>query len=534
MGLMILGAFPVPAVAPSMVEEVPRTDLHWTQYHRYDNITQQLRDLDSRYPDLVKLESMGKSWHQRDLWVLKISDMADMDDPEEPDVLVVGPHHGNEYIGVEVVWLVINYLLENYQVDPRVTWLVDNREIWVVPFMNPDAHDYNFESGQSFRKNLRDNDGDMATVRDNSFGVDLNRNYPFHWDSLHDGDITGGNSRFSRRSSMYAGPKDNYDDDGDSILTFINRGLRVDEDWVDNLDNDGDGLVDEDPDGGFSEPETRALRDLIQRDPYRNNINFTVYVDFHSYSGLVLYPWGYTSQPCADAETLQLIGERMAELSNYTAMQGYDLYQTNGDSLDWIYGKEGILCYTVEIGKEQHVPPPEEIPYHTWNNLGSTLYLAEVAKDPRGVTEASQQWLAPEPYDGWNAQVRVSTMVPPEQLKEGAVSVHYRVGDGPYSTIKMYRGPDGYYSTSIYPDQKGTMEYFFTAETLSGNQLSYPGPVETIDVEVTSEFVSSQGISMGLLALSMLFFLGLIWGGFAFTVQMAIRADRKKKAAGVI
>jgi carboxypeptidase T len=119
----------------------------------------------------------------------------------------------------------------------------------------------------------------------------------------------------------------------------------------------------------FSEPESIALRDLVKRE------QITHHVDFHTYSQLVLYPWGYTRTPAPDRARFAAIGDRMASAifathrNAYKLIQSSELYPAGGTMSDWMYGEAGAQSFTIELrpgewpgrGRGGFAPPPEEI-----------------------------------------------------------------------------------------------------------------------------------------------------------------------------
>lgn len=126
------------------------------EYHSYSELTSDLAAWAAGYPSITELVSIGSSYEGRDIWALKISDNPGLEECE-PEVQWIGGHHGNETISVEVCYYAALHLLENYGTDPWVTWLVNEREIWVIPLLNPDGH--------------------VAGSRYNAQGEDLNRDY---------------------------------------------------------------------------------------------------------------------------------------------------------------------------------------------------------------------------------------------------------------------------------------------------------------------------------------------------------------------
>jgi hypothetical protein len=306
-------------------------------YHTYDEMLAALEQMALGYPDLTRLDTIGTTHEGRMIVTLKISDNADVDE-NEAEVLIAGCHHARELMSVDVPLMLAWYLLSNYGVSSFVTSMVDGREIWIAPMINPDGHVYvqNNHSGDWWnwwRKNRRDNG-------DGSFGVDLNRNYDYHW---------------------------GYDDAGSSPdpSSVLYRGPY-----------------------GFSEPETRAVRDFcVSRE-------FSVALSYHSYGELIIHPWGYAALYTDDHEMFTVLGDSLSRGNDYyvgcTATN--ILYPANGDSDDWMYGetssKNRIFSYTIELNSydEGGFAPPDSLIVPTFEKvLGLNLTLLGRADDPFSV-----------------------------------------------------------------------------------------------------------------------------------------------------
>jgi carboxypeptidase D len=128
-----------------------------TSYHTYETLTTDLHTIALTNPDLVRVVSAGQSVQGRELWIAKITDNPGVEE-DEPEVSYIAAMHGDEVVGKEMVFGLIQYLTENYGSDSRVTNLVDDTEIWIMPSMNPD--------------------GTAMGQRYNAHGVDLNRDFP--------------------------------------------------------------------------------------------------------------------------------------------------------------------------------------------------------------------------------------------------------------------------------------------------------------------------------------------------------------------
>lgn len=291
---------------------------------------------------------------------------------------------------------------EDYS-EQFITDLVNSREIYLIPMLNVDGNIYDrevfcpapaWESCPSggWRKNLRDNTFTGVTplpdlqerVDEDCDGVDLNRNYQFEWGaplgatgplipgtcSPAEGELDGSNN------DVYNGPVDDTDNDGDG---------QINEDHVDGKDDDADGVTDEDWWGGNSEPETKFIQDLTEMndDVGDGSSEFKATLTHHSYSELILYPWGHcTGCESPDHEQLKYHGAQMAEMTQYANMQSSDLYPTSGDFCDWHYGVHGSYCYTSEIGTAFH-QHEDDIDHIAVRNLGTGFYMAEIADSPR-------------------------------------------------------------------------------------------------------------------------------------------------------
>ncbi|MCW3130185.1 MAG: M14 family zinc carboxypeptidase [Methanophagales archaeon] len=300
-------------------------------YHSYSSLKTELQNLENNYTNIAKVYDIGDSWEKtqgiadRDILAIKISDNVTNEEGDEPDVLFMGGTHAREWISVEVPFYLAKYLVEHYSTDQKVKQLVDSREIWIVPLVNPDGLEYSRTDDRLWRKNRRDNG-------DGTFGVDPNRNFGYKW---------------GRQGSS-----------GDSASNTY-RGTAP-----------------------FSEPETQAIRKLV------STHNFSSSISYHSYSQLVLYPWGYTKDAPPHKTLLSKMAEDMAteikkvHVKNYTHEQASDLYITSGDSDDWLYGVHNIAAFTIELRPKTLaeggfvLPPNQIIP--TWEeNKPAALYLIE-------------------------------------------------------------------------------------------------------------------------------------------------------------
>ena len=210
------------------------------QYSTYAEMLAVLEELAFNYPSICRIYDIGDAeskeytWsnynQQYDLWAVRISDNPDFEEPE-PTIVYDGRHHAREPVATEMVLAVARHFCENYGTDPAITELVNTTEIWCVPMVNPDGHQWVEDIDPWWRKTLYDHDQDHHV--DDYEGIDPNRNYDWHWDPGYWSDQT------------YGGPYP------------------------------------------FRAPEVAAMRDL--HNAHRPAIN----PSYHSYGEVVLYPFGY-------------------------------------------------------------------------------------------------------------------------------------------------------------------------------------------------------------------------------------------------
>lgn len=133
----------------------------FVQFHDYNTTLLLVDSLRTAYPNLIKKFVYGYSLSGRQLYAVKISDNVWLDE-NEPEISFDGCHHGDEIMGAEVLILLMRDLCVKYGIDPQISNLVDGREIWIYPFVNPD--------------------GRQALTRTNNNGVDINRDWGYMWD----------------------------------------------------------------------------------------------------------------------------------------------------------------------------------------------------------------------------------------------------------------------------------------------------------------------------------------------------------------
>jgi carboxypeptidase T len=330
---------PSRAVAPSAAAgkaavgafDFPSAD---SRYHNYAEMTAAIDQRVAAYPNLVTKRVIGRSHQGREIVALKISDNVAADE-NEPEVLFTAHQHAREHLTVEMALYLLRELTEDYGTDSRVTNAVNGREIWLIPDVNPDGGEYDIATGtyRSWRKNRQPNAGSTAV------GTDLNRNWNYRW-----GCCGGSSGSFS---------SDTY------------RGRAAE-----------------------SAPEVKVVADFVRSRVVGGKQQIRTGIDFHTYSELVLWPYGYTYADTApgmtadDRNAFAAVGRKMAASNGYTPQQASDLYVTDGSIDDWLWGNQKIFGYTFELfpktaGAGGFYPPDEVIERETARNRDAVLQLLE-------------------------------------------------------------------------------------------------------------------------------------------------------------
>jgi hypothetical protein len=444
-----------------------RSEFGWKVFRSYDEaggIEDQLQAIGNNpaYEDFLELRDIGDSIQGRDILAIRMTeDPGSVALGTRPAVLYQGTTHAREWISTEVAMRLLKWFVnERSNGNPEVTSMLSDRELWFLPVVNPDGYEYTFTTERLWRKNLRDNDGHEAIT--SADGVDLNRNYPEHW---------------------------NYDDEGSNTQTSSEtyRGTAP-----------------------ASEPEVAADINLIE-----NMGDFRFAISYHSFGQLLLYTQGWqTLTPSADDPIyLALTGiDTDPAVPGFNPGVGADLYTTNGEFTDWAHGEAGVLAWTPELSEGckgcgfEFPDNGAKVRKEFENNLGFALNVARSATDP---DDPASHWgldtkglyLNLSTIDPWKTnwpqsdlRVPVSyggdSTQPVEVLAKkdvGPVTLHFRRNGGAESTLPTAPSPPGevyggnnaynvyyeYRRAQIPVSQGDTVEYWFSAGTESTEHVSF-------------------------------------------------------------
>jgi len=374
--------------------------LDWVHYHNYTEITTILFGLNDTYSNIVDVFSIGKSWCNRDIYCVRLTNEEVLE--SKPEVLFVGYHHAREQISAELPLYYVVDAVTNYGSEESATKLLNTREIYVIVALNIDGLDL-FESNDRQRKNARpidedddglfdedspedmngngfietlvnytdpynpefleyegiDNDGDGVNGEDWIGGIDLNRNYPVSWE----------NAASDPSLSVYRGPSP------------------------------------------FSEPETQAIRDLVLEH------NFTHAISFHSGTESIGYPWYYTTDPTPDEAKFVEIAQGLSNITGGTQYSSPNA--ANGIWDDWMYSEASVLALTCEIfGNWTWIDAVMETgPYPNTSWVGGVRWLFNPL--PSGIESVIQRWLPVFTYIAELARppdLAVSTIATPKSI----------------------------------------------------------------------------------------------------------------------
>jgi hypothetical protein len=426
------------------VDPQPRgTDPFFQEFRDLGEITTFLNDLVAAHPGLISRETIGQSIQGRAIEVFTIDGAGDAD--SKPSLVFNAGAHAREWIAPMTVLYQMRELLEGYGNDPAITELLDRVSFRVAPMMNPDGYLYTWSNERFWRKTRRNNG-------DGTFGVDWNRNFATGWG--------GPGADSSTDSDIYRGP------------------------------------------APFSEPETQALRDYSLSMP-----NGAFHIDFHAFSQLVLYPWGFTDSPIPEPD--RSIQRTLAEAYagtiasvtgfDYLPIPGHELYIASGIATDWHYDQAGMYSFTVELrpssgGLGGFDPAPSEILPCAQENYAAVLQLAQTVAD--GVASSFP--------DGAPATVQPDQATPVSieiipvfsgPLDASTATLYTRIGSsGAFTPSSMSASGNTYTADLPAAPCGGTIEYYATIDAQGGASYAVPSgaPASVFSVEVVASTIAFE------------------------------------------
>ncbi len=403
----------------------------WRSWDEPGGLRDELRDVAARNPQLAKLVTLGTTLQGREILALKLTQGArGVADGRRPAVLYSAAQHAREWIAPEVNRRLMHWFIERWRAnDAAVKRLLKDTELWFVLVANPDGYQYTFDHERLWRKNLRDNDGDGQIT--NSDGVDPNRNFPNHF---------------------------GYDEEGSSSIPSSGtyRGT-----------------------GPASEPETRALKGLLDR------IGFAFQVNYHSNGEWLLYAEGWQiATPSRDDPIYHALSgnlDRPAIAGYHPGLSSDVLYVTNGETTDYAHASTGALAWTPELAEGcpgcGFVFPDDEqlVQAEFERNLPFARSVAESAPDPDDPTsvlgietkpfylESDDPYKAGIPGASFTFEYSYGDPQPVQVLAKrslGDVTLRYRIngGDARSAPTSEFTGGERYEpSARYYREMRGVV-----------------------------------------------------------------------------
>lgn len=280
------------------------------------------------HSNMARRELIGKSIENRDMNVYTIHAPGAYNS-SKPALWINAAQHAREWLTPPTAIYSIEKFLTTYLTDPQVKRLLDAINIFYLPFTNPDGYVFTWTGNRMWRKNRRRN-------ANGSFGVDINRN----WRS----GFGGPGSSNVPSSETYRGPS------------------------------------------ALSEPESKCISDYLLRHP-----QIKAGYDVHSYSQLMLRPWGKSNTPAPDEPRLQALGKKMSDAIlavhrvPYRNIRSTELYPASGIMCDEFYEYHRMMGYTVELRPAGafgggFAPPPSQILPTAEENWKAIQILAEYVR----------------------------------------------------------------------------------------------------------------------------------------------------------
>jgi carboxypeptidase A4 len=395
------------------------------EYKDYAQIGAYVDQLAGERPDLASRFTAGRSLEDRDILGIRVTSGVGTD---KPAILLHGLHHAREWVTGMTAMYIADQLVRGYDSDPAIRALVDAFEFYIVPVSNPDGYTHTWTpNNRLWRKNRRPN-------ADGTFGVDLNRNWGYQWGQLPEGGSSG-----TPNSETYRGT------------------------------------------AAFSEPESQALRDFIISKP-----RMIFHVDIHSYSQLVLSPWGYTAAAPPDAALFDELNSGFVGAieavhgMNYTGGPTFTtIYPANGVSQDWSYGERGVLGWGIECrdtGQTGFQLPAAQIRPNAEEVSAGILWVSEWLRT-NPVLLSTPDGVPAEVQAGAPAAVEFAAARGGERLDASSVRAFARIGGaGEFSEVDVEpgTGPNDFIAT-LPPAACGeTVSFYFSASSVAGTTVTLP------------------------------------------------------------
>lgn len=403
LGLVMLAGGPRAALGQEDYQTPSKVNLSWNRLNTYDEVVKICRELVAAYPELLSMQSIGKSVGGREMWALTLNVGRTGPDTGKPAMYIDANIHGNEVQGTEVVLYSIWYLTKSYGHVPQLTELMDRCAFYFVPMVNPDGRAYWFDSPN----NMHSSRGGARPVDNDGDGL-------FDEDPPNDLD---GDGRLLEMRRLNPNGRWRESPDDPRILVPVQPDAkgefkRYDRLGPEGVDDDGDGEINEDGVGGYdpnrdwpaqwrprhiqygamdfplSLPESKSIADFILAHP-----NIAAVQSYHNSGGMILRGPGakefdYPQQDAAVYDRIGKLGEQMLPFYRYMIIWK-DLYTVYGGTVNWTAEDLGIISFTNELwadnqyyNRDKDPTPAERMAFNDHLMFGQAFVPWKKAQHP--------------------------------------------------------------------------------------------------------------------------------------------------------
>ncbi|MBD2500394.1 M14 family metallopeptidase [Anabaena azotica] len=357
-------------------------DVRFDKYYRYEELTAIVHGYAQEFPQLIKIESIGKSYEGRDIWLLTVTNFATGTDAEKPGLWVDGNIHAIELAPSSVCLYFLQTLVTAYGTHPDITRCLDSRVFYICPRVNPDGAELALADKPKFLRSstrpyphdeeyneglvMEDMDGDgrvlLMRIPDDNGAWKVCPSEP-RLLVRREPTETGG--------QYYRVLPEGWIENYDGVEIKVQRpkeGLDLNRNfpalWRQEFEQPGSGPY------PTSESEVRSLVQFVTTHP-----NITGAITFHTYSGVLIRPYTDRSDdefPVNDIRTYQKIGDKGTEITGYPAISAFHDFRYDpkdcitGTFDDWAYEYQGLFAWTVEVWSPQRQAGITDYKYTDW------------------------------------------------------------------------------------------------------------------------------------------------------------------------
>lgn len=358
-------------------------DLQYNHYYRYEELSALLQGFASEYPTLVQINSLGKSYEGRDIWLATVTNSATGPAEDKPALWVDGNIHATEVSPTHACLHLLHSLCTRYGKDAEATRCLDTRAFYICPRINPDGAELALSDKPRFlRSSTRPWPYDEENYEGLTANEDIDGDGRVLWMRIPDPNGAWKKSEADARLMVRRDPTETggqyyrllpegfvEDYDGYTLRTKpVKERLDMNRNFPNQWRPEG-----EQPGAGpypTSEPEVHAVVDFVAR-----HRNLTGVITFHTWSGVLLRPYGTQSDEAFPAEDLwayKAIGEKGTQITGYPNVSVYHDFRYHPKEIitgvfdDWAYDQLGLFGWTVEIWSPQRQAGITDYKYIDW------------------------------------------------------------------------------------------------------------------------------------------------------------------------